>query len=169
MKYYAGIGARDTPQLVLLWMRNIAEHLYDEGWTLRSGGARGADTAFELGAKDRKQIFLPYDGFNKRRVDNDKFLLFTDMGRWIAKQYHPKWHILDTKARQYHSRNTHQILGPNCQVGEYSEFVVCWTADGKASGGTGQALRIAADKGKPIYNLYNLADLPDFIIERKPR
>lgn len=36
-----------------------------------------------------------------------------------------------------------------------SSFVVCWTSDGKDSGGTGQALRIARDRNIPVYNLYN--------------
>ena len=35
-----------------------------------------------------------------------------------------------------------------------SNFVVCYTPDGKASGGTGQAIRIAEYYNIPIYNLF---------------
>jgi hypothetical protein len=34
------------------------------------------------------------------------------------------------------------------------DFIVCWTKDGKASGGTGQALRLAEDRGIVIENLF---------------
>jgi hypothetical protein len=34
-------------------------------------------------------------------------------------------------------------------------MVVCWTKDGKSSGGTGQALRIAEYYSIPIFNLKN--------------
>ena len=63
---YAGIGSRETPPDILLKMVKIGCHLAKMGWTLRSGGAPGADSAFEkgcdLGGGD-KQIFLPWKGF----------------------------------------------------------------------------------------------------------
>ena len=40
MKYYAGVGSRETPQDVLETMWKIGKHLADKGYTLRSGGAR---------------------------------------------------------------------------------------------------------------------------------
>jgi hypothetical protein len=33
-----------------------------------------------------------------------------------------------------------------------SRFVVCWTADGRATGGTGQAIRIAEAYAVPVFN-----------------
>ena len=47
--YYAGVGSRETPQDVLKIMWKIGKHLADKGYTLRSGGARGADAACENG------------------------------------------------------------------------------------------------------------------------
>ena len=44
-----------------------------------------------------------------------------------------------------------QVLGSS--LDSPAEFVLCWTADGEASGGTGQALRIAASHGVPVFNL----------------
>jgi hypothetical protein len=62
------------------------------------------------------------------------------------------------------TRNTYQILGQDCRT--KSDFVVCYTADGKASGGTGQALRIAIAEKIPIFNLHekeNLNKMKDFV------
>ena len=47
--YYAGIGSRETPGLMLGAFARIGEFLAKKGYTLRSGGADGADTAFEVG------------------------------------------------------------------------------------------------------------------------
>lgn len=47
---YAGIGSRQTPDDILELMHRIGSTLAINGFTLRSGGAVGADTAFEQGA-----------------------------------------------------------------------------------------------------------------------
>ena len=49
MGYYAGVGSRETPLDVLKTMWKIGNYLATKGYTLRSGGAKGADTAFENG------------------------------------------------------------------------------------------------------------------------
>ena len=54
MTLYAGVGARKTPADVLGWMERIAAGMATQGWTLRSGGARGADSAFERGCNTAK-------------------------------------------------------------------------------------------------------------------
>lgn len=51
----------------------------------------------------------------------------------------------------------YQVLGYDLKTP--SDMVICWTKDGGASGGTGQALRIAKDYNIPIYNLYNTKDM----------
>ena len=55
-KTYAGIGSRRTPPEILRLMERMALILSGAGYTLNSGGAKGADSAFENGAL-RKQIF----------------------------------------------------------------------------------------------------------------
>lgn len=47
--YYAGIGSRETPTFVLEAFKQIGEELAKLGVILRSGGASGADSAFEEG------------------------------------------------------------------------------------------------------------------------
>lgn len=60
-KIYAGIGSRSTSQSVLDAITQVATKLGKEGWVLRSGAARGADSAFEAGAyaaHGGKEIYL---------------------------------------------------------------------------------------------------------------
>lgn len=142
---YTGIGSRSTPQNILYQMTDIADHLAKCGWTLRSGGAKGADTAFEDGAS-KKQIFLPTGEIPDEAYE-------------IAAKYHPTWGGLPPFVRKLHARNVLQILGENLDC--ETKFVVCWTPDGsektttKSTGGTGQAIRIANAYNIPVFNLYN--------------
>ena len=41
-------------------------------------------------------------------------------------------------------------------------FIVCWTPNGKVTGGTGQAIRMAASMGIKVYNLGNPNTLKAF-------
>jgi hypothetical protein len=137
-------------------MYAIGVALQENGWTLRSGHAQGADTAFEKGAGVKKEIFIAKDAAN----DHDAMAL--------AERFHPAWHRCSRFAKALHARNGYILLGRDLQTPV--KFVVCWTPDGKASGGTGQALRIAADPAYkiPVFNLYDplaLDKLRDFIPE----
>lgn len=56
--YYTGIGSRETPEEVLSLFTIVGEFLAKKGYILRSGGAKGADKAFEVGcdkAKGKKE------------------------------------------------------------------------------------------------------------------
>lgn len=66
-KMYAGVGSRKAPQEVLGLMERIARRLAVLGWMLRTGGAEGADQAFERGARaggGTAEVFLPWPGYN---------------------------------------------------------------------------------------------------------
>jgi hypothetical protein len=149
---YAGIGSRETPDNVLDVMRNIGKLLALKGCILRSGGARGADKAFEDGCdliSGRKEIYLP-----QNTLEND------DKAREITKQFHPNWEACNEYARRLHTRNVYQILGSDLNT--VSDFVVCWTINGEPIGGTAQAIRIAEYYWIPIYNLGKEGDLDKF-------
>ena len=146
-RYYAGIGSRETPQSILEIMTASAVQFAAEGYILRSGAAPGADSAFEAGAGDQKEIWLPWLGFNGSKSQ----LLPHKHAFEVAAHFHPAWDRCSPAARKLHARNVHQILGYDLNT--KSEFVMCWTKDGKASGGTGQAIRIAEGYGIPVYYL----------------
>ena len=153
-KTYVGIGSRNTPVVIQAFMRFLGYKLAREGWTLRSGGAPGADSAFEEGcdiAQGTKEIFLPWPGFNGK-VSSFDLVIEEDFE--IAEKYHPNWKRCSPAAKKLHARNVRQILGKNpAQKPVLPAFVVCWTKNGKDVGGTSQALRIARDHNVPIFNI----------------
>ena len=178
---YAGIGSRETPQDVCDDMTAIAAALEARGFTLRSGFAGGADTAFELGTTrdDLREVFAPWRGFGanpdspheKKRWDQirrhegitgERFvpakarLLEGAMARRseeLAAPHHPNWDRLKSGARQLHSRNMGQVYGPTLDVPAL--FEIAYTVDGQATGGTGQAIRVAQDAGIPVLNVHD--------------
>lgn len=48
-KYYTGVGSRNTPQDMMKLMTQVVTKPETLGYSLRSGAADGADTAFENG------------------------------------------------------------------------------------------------------------------------
>lgn len=148
MKYYAGIGSRETPIELKDTIKIIVEHLNNLGYTLRSGGAPGADSFFEEYAT-QKEIYLPWRNFNG---NTSRLFDPTKEAFDYAKKYHPAWNRLGFGAQKLMARNCYQILGGDLKTPV--DFVVCWTKEGKAVGGTGQALRIAKDLNITVYNLY---------------
>ncbi len=164
--YFAGIGARKTPHEVLVKMRKCGKVLSDLGYILRSGGARGADSAFESGyilgkMRSSEEIFLPFKKFNQHSSP----LFGSDIeARKIAKEFHPRWENVGDVGRDFHARNVYQILGRNLKTPV--EFILCWTPNGKIVGGTGLALRIGQHFNIPIFNfgIHSDSEISDFIL-----
>lgn len=150
---YTGIGSRETPFDFIQEIYKVSYILRD--CTLRSGAAKGADEAFELNAT-KKEIFIPWNKFNKYVHNGDdvfalEFMDNKDEAERISKEYHPNWNRLSKGGISLMTRNVYQILGKDLK--SPSDFLVCYTKDGKISGGTGQAMRIAKDYNVPIHNL----------------
>jgi len=152
-KFYAGIGSRETPITLEPSISQIVTELNSQGYTLRSGGADGADTFFERHAI-KKEIYLPWRSFNR---NNSNLYTLTAEAFALAEKYHPAWDKLSQAGKKLMARNCYQILGRDLK--SPVDFVVCWTKDGHASGGTGRALRLAEDLNIPVYNLYWQDDL----------
>lgn len=155
LQYYAGIGSRETPDDVLEEMRRFAATFRKMDLILRSGGAVGADSAFEREAGMKKEIFIPDYVFNNRVAD-DVFIVAPsriETGRLIetARKFHPAWHKCSEYAKRLHARNVAIVLG--LEENKPVKFVLCWTQNGKATGGTGMGIRIAWNKGIPVINL----------------
>lgn len=161
MFYYAGIGSRETPKEFLDLFTRVAKYLSGKDCVLRSGGAKGSDKAFQLGATN-KEIYLPWRGFEGNNSD----LIVEDIRAFeIAEKYHPRWSYLSQGARRLQARNSHQILGYDLE--SPSDFVICWTKDGKGSGGTGQAIRIAKDNNIPVFDCGRFSDVKECANELK--
>lgn len=128
---------------------------------MRTGGAPGADTAFEAGALaagGRVGLYLPWRGFEGR---TEHVVLHEPSARAIemAPRFHPAWSSLKSGGRSLHARNVHQVLGSTCD--NPASFVVCWTTDGATTaaetsartGGTGTAIRVADAFCVAVWNL----------------
>lgn len=180
MKFYTGVGSRETPDDILKMMTRLGKKLASEGWTLRSGGAVGADAAFEFGWFDwfvsqtpwpsapQAEIFLPWNGYNGHDRDgcfganilpdeDDKGLSIVAEG--IAAQMHPNWGACKQGARKMHARNVYQVLGQDLKTP--SKMLVAWTKLTKAGqpmGGTATAIRLAEKHNIACFNLNKPVD-----------
>ena len=151
---YAGIGSRETPDRVMNQMRALGQRLAELRFTLHSGGAGGADTAFEEGAifgGGERKIFLPWKGFNKS--DSPLYAIGDDAIE-LAQYYHPQGKGMSPVVTKFMARNCYQVLSQDLK--SPVDFVICWTPGGEATGGTGQALRIATDRDIPVFNLFKV-------------
>lgn len=158
---YAGIGSRITPPHILDRMRDLAARLSAAGYALRSGGAEGADSAFESGARragGAVELWIPWRGFNGR---DGLAWLPSDDHMTAAQSLHPAWNALSPGVRRLHARNVGQVLGQD--LSSPVDFVICWTPDGcesevtrsRMTGGTGTAIALASRRGIPVINLRN--------------
>ena len=127
-----------------LLMTDLALMLSRAGALCRSGGARGADKAFQAGAGDLFELWRPEHA--------------TPEAFDLAEEFHPTWDWLSPSAKGLHARNGHILLGAD--LDDPVDFVLAWTESGKVIGGTGQGLRIARAYNIPVYNLG--ADYADY-------
>lgn len=155
MKYYTGVGSRETPQSILKVIYRIACNLRELGWILRTGDADGADAAFSEGAGKLKTVFTAKDA--------------TPHACRIAQRFHPAWNRCSQYAKKLHGRNSFQVLGRDLKTP--SRFVICSTRDGATThaersiitGGTGTAISIASHYGIPVFNLARPEHLKRFL------
>lgn len=135
-KYYTGVGSRTIPTYIKNDIICIAKYL-NQSYTLRSGGAQGADTAFEIGSTFNNIIYIANDCTNEAME--------------ITKQYHANWNKCKYYTKKLLGRNAMQVLGSN--LNEPSEFLICWTPEGKLTGGTATTIKIAQAYSVPVINL----------------
>ena len=161
--HYAGIGSRETPDSILDLIGKISQRLDRLGYTLRSGGAVGADTGFELWSTNKVLFYADHAckifGGASRRVEYAPADI--ELMEGFVQKHHPVPMALKGTGRKLMRRNTLQVMAHNLSGIELPrvDFVLCWTPDGsldgasRSAGGTGQALRIAHHHGIPVFNL----------------
>ena len=165
-KFYTGIGSRVTPEDVQEQMMRIASAFAISGWVLRSGGAKGADWAFESGCfhvGGWSEIYLPWKGMNGHLSPLYEIpQIAYDVA---ADTYGPSWRYLKPASKKFMARDVQQVAGKD--IDSPSRVVICWTPDGcterlsrtRKTGGTGQAIAFASELSIPVFNLKN-GELP---------
>lgn len=146
--FYTGIGSRETPRHICIYMSKVAKILDKRGYILRSGGAQGADKAFQSSATNpiiyRGNSHIPQWAFNE------------------AKKYlptHANWSIWNDYTKKLVARNMMLVLGKDGKTP--SDFVLCWSSD-ITRGGTGYGVRCAMEHDILVYNFYYEIDINDF-------
>jgi hypothetical protein len=156
---YAGVGSRSTPKRLLDFMEQIAEQLAQEGFTLRSGGAKGADSAFEKGcdkASGNKRIYRPDENYDPS---------IWKKAEKIASAAHESCDVTKCKGRKLLTRNVFQVLGEDLE--SPVDFVICfcpYNKMGQLTGGTQVAAMIAKSKRIPVFNLQE--DNPNEVLNK---
>jgi len=168
MRYWTGVGSRSTPAVILDLMQEIAFKLACDGYVLRSGGADGADLAFQKGWErgndepwPTAEIFIPWDGFNgfshgqQDAIYTLNKLPYNYQAECIAAEIHPVWDRLSRGAKALHTRNVYQVLGKT--LDKPSHFLICYAKPTKTgvSGGTNTAVQVAIRNNVPVFNMYH--------------
>ena len=162
---YARIGARATPASMLADMTVMAGWLAGTGWHLTSGGAKGADSAFAAGTPaGQRTIWLPWRGYNGHRGVDCRVLSSAALSACIdvAASLHPAWDRCSPTVRKLHARNAAVVMAET--LDRPVDAVVAWTIQGRTTGGTGMAIRIAQARGIPVLNLGSMS--PRSVCER---
>ena len=143
---YAGIGNRDTPTHILSLIKRTATRLEAHNFTLLSGGAQGADSAFASGVllQCNKRIWTPADMI---RMEGEGGY---ELHRQVAEFHHPAWWRLSSYIQQLMVRNVYIVRGTN--YWSAPSFVLCY-AKNESRGGTSHSLRVARAVNIPVYNL----------------
>ncbi|MBC7883816.1 MAG: hypothetical protein H7Y37_21205 [Anaerolineae bacterium] len=109
---YTGIGSRKTPANTLKLMQKIGYRLNNLGIRLRSGGAEGADSAFEAGARRANKehpgpeplIFLSYPGFlGKSGITFAPNSQIQEEATRSIRDLHPAWDRCSDFAKKAHA------------------------------------------------------------------
>lgn len=182
--WVTGVGSRDTPPDIQDILRIFAAVLYSLGYGWRSGGARGADEAFEQGVLTYPhykpgnslesltlQVYLPWNGFApnpqepfKKYQDYAKgYVNSSRLAEWrnaeaIAMSIHPLGERLQANpgVLKLHTRNIFQVLGYDLRTPSRCVYLYAKPSkDGNGvQGGTGTAYRLAKQHSVPTVNLY---------------
>lgn len=150
---YAGVGSRSTPFGGCAECTRAARRLAAAGWTLRTGGAPGADQAFEAGTSrtDTVEVYLPWRSFEADRpfAHAARLTRPSAAAYEVAERHHPAWGRLSPGVHALLARNAHVVLGEH--LDDPVDLVVCWWQRG--SGGTAHAIAVATEAGVEVVNL----------------
>lgn len=178
-KAYTGVGSRECPSDILKLMESVGFALASAGWTLRSGGAVGADQAFERGmlryvdsvetaSWTPAEIYLPWDGYEDHTKKSHRGLNILpnmihfdteSIAEGMAMAVHPAWDACKQGARKMHTRNVFQVLGRTLDAP--SKMLIAWTRldkHGNPKGGTATAINLAKENGVNTFNLNKAED-----------
>jgi predicted Rossmann fold nucleotide-binding protein DprA/Smf involved in DNA uptake len=131
--YYTGVGSRKCSHKDGLILTQIGMSMASKGIILRSGGAVGADTYFEMGcerwwdvsaADPLADIYVTEKRPRVWQHDWRKNVLILDEfppeivaeATELARNVHPNWGAMNDYGRSLHTRNAMQVLGSDLKT-----------------------------------------------------
>lgn len=165
-KFYTGVGSRETPHDVLQLMTYTAKKIDELGYTLRSGGARGADYAFESASNNHaiysvSKKHIPISG-KPNIIPNLE--PYRELVSECCLHYKK---IKNQYVKDLHTRNICQVIGHDPLEIIKSDFLICYTFNGEYIGGTTTAIRCAERFDIPVFNFGKYKTIDEMQIHLK--
>lgn len=181
-RIYTGIGSRSTPSDHLRLIKKIGYYLAGKGYLLRSGGAAGADEAFELGVvewldsntadKPVREIWIPWKGFRVREhpsIGDCKMMTVSQVETatniLVDTGVYSRLRSRKAAVRLLFTRNVFQIRGDGNTLSELVIYYSKLDRYGAVCGGTRIAVNLAKTYNIDTYNLF-LDDDRDLLSKR---
>jgi hypothetical protein len=151
-KRVACIGSRGLEPGQLGLCEEVGAYLAQNGFTVSTGNADGADQAFARGANfvnpRAVELHLPWASYNRDAIvdGNSVFIDGSNVQfREIAAELHGAWNMLGRGPQALHTRNV-GIVKDCIQV-------IAWPKAGPYKGGTGMGMRTSEHFGIPVIDM----------------
>jgi len=135
-------GSRETDETGKQWIESLSVELAQGGYTLVSGGARGADTAAHRGALDT-------DGSTIAVLGTGVNVAYPPENKILFKQIINTNGLLISLRPPDAEPNRHAFVNRNKIISALSDGIVFVATDG--NGGTMAQYKIALKQGRPIF------------------
>ncbi len=159
VEYFSGIGSRKTPPEICKILSKIGKKLQNvknpKSLILRSGGADGADKAFEKFVQSQNKIIYTPQNFNKKSENLD--ICISELESILDPNI--KLKNIRPFVKLLLLRDINQVLGDPINGWQKSKFLICWTPTenyaSREAGGSRYAIRCALKHNIKVYNLIN--------------
>lgn len=153
------IGSRNITEKEKERLYKLAKVYHDRGYTLRSGGAHGADSI--VNEFQNVEIIIPWNGFNGLRHDGRRIFELSQLkdnarAKELVIKIHPAPKKLTEGAMKLHMRNIYQITGVHGVHKRNLSKGVLYVADehnGRVKGGTATAVHLAKKMKIKTHNI----------------
>lgn len=176
--YIAGVGTRKINNKKFKEIEEFSRYLTENyRVVIRSGHAQGTDYAWECGAQNNCDVYLPWLKFGSELSLRSPHVFTIDdaddkikeLAEDSVAQFHPNYRSLRKGGYSCMTRNYFQVMGHLEESPRVKAVVCCAKPKGgranlftpkkqtkiEVQGGTGQAVRIANFYDIPVFNIYD--------------
>lgn len=155
-KACACLSNQDAPDEIKSVCEKLARVLVENGYTIRTSGGKGGEEAFEKGAGDKVEVYIPWKGFDQKQ---SQFCKTKDEAKDVVRQFSPSFESLSKGVQTIIASKAHVILGKD--LNSPIRFLVVWSLDGAETkkectaktGFVSTPIKIAESIQIPVFNL----------------